>query len=65
MAQFERLKEYCRKKGKEHPELHATIQDCYEMAIEEVSYGGSEEHETELAISFIDSEIKKGVTLNG
>jgi hypothetical protein len=46
--------------GKAHPEFKDVIQDCFDMAKEEVELTGSETHETDLAISFIDNAIKQG-----
>jgi hypothetical protein len=57
---LERLRDYCLSMGKAHPEFKHVIQDCFDMAVEEVELTGSETHETELAISFIDSAIKRG-----
>jgi hypothetical protein len=54
MSQIKELMAFCRQAISQHPELAPQISDLYELALCEVQEGGSEQHETELAMRDIN-----------
>jgi len=48
------LKTYCREVLESNPELQDQVIDIYQMAVEEIEDGGSEDHEIALAIESIE-----------
>ena len=52
------LKEFCREKIAEYPNLAVEIQDLYWLAIDEIADNESEFHEIELAINNINELIE-------
>ena len=56
---IEELKAYIREKGKEHPSLRTELAELYELAVDEIDTGGSEQHECELAYNDIEELIKE------
>jgi hypothetical protein len=56
---IEELKAYIREKGKGYPSLRTELADLYELAIDEIDTGGSEQHECELAYNDIVELIKE------
>lgn len=52
------LKRYCQEKINEYPTLKEDIADFYYLANDEIEQGGSEMHETDLAIESINQLIE-------
>jgi len=52
------LKHYCQEKANEYPILKEDFADFYYLANYEIQEGGSEMHETSLAIQSIDEAIE-------
>jgi hypothetical protein len=49
---------FCKEKITNHPDLEVNIIDYYRLALDEISDGGSESHEIELAVNDIEDLIK-------
>jgi hypothetical protein len=59
---MEELNIYVRESIKAHPHLVFTINDLYQLCLDEIEQGGSEPHEIQLCTSDIEELIKSGKT---
>jgi hypothetical protein len=56
---IQQLKQYCKERIAQHPDLCFEIKSLLDLAISEIEEGGSEEHEIQLCISDIEAIIKE------
>jgi len=50
---------FCKKTIEENPHLKAEVMDFFELAMMEIEYGGSQDHEIELAINDIEELLNE------
>jgi hypothetical protein len=55
---LKQLTEWVREQSKKYPNLKSEISDYYELCLNEIYEGGSEQHEVNLCISSIEDLIE-------